>query len=282
MITTCSTGRVVINVILRTMKIQVKIFSILTLIQLTSGASLTENASKNNSTTCTTYSNGLIIAQIFRSKQTNNITNCLIYNLERDVDKVVPLISKNEIHHLPVIQMVTLIDDCRRVQMRSSPSLFSSPDLLTYDLIDLIRNFKSGFIPGTNWCGFGTRAKNYFDLGVSGKVDSCCRSHDLCPYQVPPFSSRFGIWNLSIYTKSLCKCDDIFLQCLKEANSPLADIMGHVFFNVFQVNCLELTKKPKAPFKLSIHRVNNLLDKYKIVNNFNVTARETRRNAIKY
>ena len=234
----------------------------------------------------TTYFNGLIVAKVFRSNETNEITNCYILNIERDVDKVVSLIRQNKILHLSILEMVSMIDECRKVTVKTSPSLLVSseylPSSVPSSVFELLHDLKRGFIPGTNWCGFGTRASNYFDLGVRGRVDSCCRAHDLCPYQVPPLRSRFGIDNMSLYTKSLCSCDDKFYHCLKESKSPLADIMGHVYFNVFQFRCLELTNEPKGPHKLFIKSNNRPFRKYKVTPNFNAAVKELTRKTIRY
>ncbi|KAL3857949.1 hypothetical protein ACJMK2_012574, partial [Sinanodonta woodiana] len=49
--------------------------------------------------------------------------------------------------------------------------------------------------PGTKWCGKGDLAKCYDDLGPDQETDSCCRDHDCCPYIIPPFTSRYNLFN---------------------------------------------------------------------------------------
>ncbi|KAJ1530810.1 hypothetical protein ONE63_005658 [Megalurothrips usitatus] len=97
----------------------------------------------------------------------------------------------------------------------------------------------SGILPGTKWCGTGDIASNYFDLGTERDIDRCCRTHDLCPVKVRAFQSRYGLSNMSFYTKSHCVCDDMLLQCLKASNHSTANIMGNIYFNLLRVPCVE-------------------------------------------
>lgn len=56
-------------------------------------------------------------------------------------------------------------------------------------------------LAGTKWCGTGDIAANYFDLGTEKEIDRCCRTHDLCPVKVRAFQSRYGLNNMSFYSK---------------------------------------------------------------------------------
>lgn len=39
----------------------------------------------------------------------------------------------------------------------------------------------TGFtFPGTKWCGPGSTAENFHDLGQNKELDMCCRAHDHC------------------------------------------------------------------------------------------------------
>lgn len=98
---------------------------------------------------------------------------------------------------------------------------------------------------GTKWCGTGDIARDYYDLGIDSKVDSCCRAHDLCPVKIRAYSKRYNLTNQSLYTKSHCVCDDTLFQCLKQQTNgtPTASIMGNIYFNLVQVPCLEDTKE---------------------------------------
>lgn len=96
-----------------------------------------------------------------------------------------------------------------------------------------------GIIPGTKWCGTGDIAANYHDLGAARRLDRCCRTHDLCPTKVRAFSHRYNLTNNSLYSKSHCKCDDMLFDCLKATNTSAAHLMGHIYFNIVQVPCLD-------------------------------------------
>ncbi|KAJ2938014.1 hypothetical protein O0L34_g14466 [Tuta absoluta] len=92
---------------------------------------------------------------------------------------------------------------------------------------------------GTKWCGTGDIAGNYHDLGADRRLDRCCRTHDLCPTKVRAFSRRYNLTNNSLYSKSHCKCDDMLFECLKATNTSASHLMGHIYFNLVQVPCLE-------------------------------------------
>ncbi|CAH2244608.1 jg11722 [Pararge aegeria aegeria] len=96
-----------------------------------------------------------------------------------------------------------------------------------------------GIIPGTKWCGTGDIAADYHDLGADRPLDRCCRTHDLCPSKVRAFSKRYNLTNNSLYSKSHCTCDDMLFDCLKTTNTSAAHLMGHIYFNIVQVPCLE-------------------------------------------
>ncbi|CAH0715234.1 unnamed protein product, partial [Brenthis ino] len=96
-----------------------------------------------------------------------------------------------------------------------------------------------GIIPGTKWCGTGDIANDYHDLGADRWLDRCCRTHDLCPSKVRAFSRRYNLTNNSLYSKSHCTCDDMLFDCLKATNTSAAHLMGHIYFNIVQVPCLE-------------------------------------------
>ncbi|XP_076168351.1 uncharacterized protein LOC143147189 isoform X2 [Ptiloglossa arizonensis] len=97
----------------------------------------------------------------------------------------------------------------------------------------------SGILPGTKWCGTGDIAENYHDLGQEAEIDRCCRSHDLCPVKIRAQKTRYNLTNYSLYTKSHCFCDEALYNCLKAARHPTANIMGHIYFNLVKVPCIE-------------------------------------------
>ncbi|XP_011303265.1 phospholipase A2 [Fopius arisanus] len=100
-------------------------------------------------------------------------------------------------------------------------------------------NLLSGILPGTKWCGTGDIAEHYHDLGEDSDIDSCCRTHDLCPVKIRAHRTRYNITNLSLYSKSHCDCDNAFYNCLKSIGTPKANIMGKIYFNIIKVGCIE-------------------------------------------
>ncbi|XP_051156115.1 uncharacterized protein LOC127278428 [Leptopilina boulardi] len=101
-------------------------------------------------------------------------------------------------------------------------------------------------IPGTKWCGKGYSATKYTSLGGFGTADSCCRKHDTsCPFWIPAFESRYGLYNWGVSTMMHCACDERFRTCLKMAQSSSANMVGKIFFNVIRLKCFILKKRKK-------------------------------------
>lgn len=110
-------------------------------------------------------------------------------------------------------------------------------EITSYDSTDLLAIWR-GILPGTNWCGMGDRATSYNDLGFEADIDICCRAHDFCPVRLGAFSSGYGLFNWSFYTRSHCSCDQNFLDCLERADSPVASVVMRLYFNVMKTTCL--------------------------------------------
>ncbi|KAK2714551.1 hypothetical protein QYM36_008942 [Artemia franciscana] len=94
----------------------------------------------------------------------------------------------------------------------------------------------NGILPGTKWCGRGDVAKSYEELGPEADIDRCCRAHDHCPIKIKPFKRKYGLTNISLYTKSHCDCDGEFEMCLRATKNPLADVLANFYFNVLKVS----------------------------------------------
>ncbi|XP_038048221.1 group 3 secretory phospholipase A2-like [Patiria miniata] len=107
------------------------------------------------------------------------------------------------------------------------------------------RGRRSAFmIPGTLWCGPGSDAESYHELGEDGTTDSCCREHDHCPDSIQRWSSNYGIFNYRLYVLSHCDCDRRFKQCLRDARTRKAEVVADWYFNILQLSCFELHYKP--------------------------------------
>ncbi|XP_041078600.1 group 3 secretory phospholipase A2-like isoform X2 [Polyodon spathula] len=125
------------------------------------------------------------------------------------------------------------------------------------------RKKRSWIVPGTLWCGRGTAAQNFTELGIFDQADLCCREHDHCKETISAFKIKYGIFNHHLYTLSHCECDQRFRQCLFGVNDTIANLVGYGFFNVIKVSCFVFQpkvqctqlywwggckKKQKAPF----------------------------------
>lgn len=107
-------------------------------------------------------------------------------------------------------------------------------------------NSQYGFIyPGTLWCGRGTKAENFTQLGTHAKEDSCCREHDNCPSSLTAGQCRGGVCNTSRFTRSHCECDNKFQKCLRETGSETANTIGAIFFNIASIFCFQ--PMPECP-----------------------------------
>ncbi|XP_076234323.1 uncharacterized protein LOC143179144 isoform X2 [Calliopsis andreniformis] len=96
-------------------------------------------------------------------------------------------------------------------------------------------------IPGTQWCGRGHRATKYTNLGGFGSADACCRRHDTaCPFFIPAFETRYGLFNWGISSMMHCACDERFRTCLKVAGTASANFIGKIFFDVLRTKCFIL------------------------------------------
>lgn len=211
------------------------------------------------------YQQGSTLAVVSFVTLTKELTYCVVYDIDKDRDIVLILFKLyyESILHINIDDMIRLIDTCREVDMKRNPSQYHPPSLsvpttatgrsfvtssasrsdsgsISGIMIGNFTDMWTGMVPGTKWCGLGDSASNYFDLGSKGIVDSCCRAHDLCPIRLRPFRRGYGLgYNLSIYTKSYCTCDDSFYHCLKSTNSTMADMIGNFYFNFMKFGCLE-------------------------------------------
>ncbi|XP_034181167.1 group 3 secretory phospholipase A2 isoform X2 [Osmia lignaria lignaria] len=140
-----------------------------------------------------------------------------------------------------VIQKMVLGADPRKV-MQVSSKLVTDLEKTCKASYDKGKNQPPGgglIYPGTKWCGPGTLAKSYDELGQHAAEDACCREHDHCPYVISPQECIHGICNNSPFTRSHCDCDAKFRRCLQNLNTEVANTLGALFFNVIQVTCFK-------------------------------------------
>nr|XP_015827742.2 group 3 secretory phospholipase A2 isoform X2 [Nothobranchius furzeri] len=99
---------------------------------------------------------------------------------------------------------------------------------------------RSWIFPGTLWCGSGSKAAGYEQLGMFERADRCCREHDHCSRIIPAFTVNYGVFNPNVFTVSHCECDQRFRQCLLGMNDSISGMVGYSFFNILKVPCFEL------------------------------------------
>ena len=59
----------------------------------------------------------------------------------------------------------------------------------------------SKIFSGYKWCGQGDVAEDENDLSTKNEaVDSCCRTHDNCSISLLPFTLKYGLFNLALWT----------------------------------------------------------------------------------
>ncbi|XP_076294375.1 phospholipase A2 phaiodactylipin isoform X1 [Lasioglossum baleicum] len=140
-----------------------------------------------------------------------------------------------------VIQKMVLNADPKKVRQMSN-NLVADLEETCKESRDKGKNQPAGgglIYPGTKWCGPGTLASSYDELGHHAAEDACCREHDQCPVTLGPHECIHGICNNSPFTRSHCDCDAKFRRCLQNLNSEVANTLGALFFNVIQVTCFK-------------------------------------------
>lgn len=132
-------------------------------------------------------------------------------------------------------QMLDLMNQCQDLDIANDPATKGPRGSATA----AVQAVLSGIVPGTRWCGAGDRATTYADLGRHRRMDRCCRAHDLCPLRLLAGERRLGLHNEAAYTRSHCRCDDGFYDCLREADTAPAATVETIYFRLVRVPCIE-------------------------------------------
>jgi len=94
-------------------------------------------------------------------------------------------------------------------------------------------------VPGTKWCGKGSIAKSYNDLGRFANTDRCCRTHDKhCSARIQPLKRKYGLLNLSWKVASYCDCEVRFKKCLDRVNNFASRGVTALYFNLIKPRCI--------------------------------------------
>ncbi|XP_011313038.1 phospholipase A2 [Fopius arisanus] len=105
--------------------------------------------------------------------------------------------------------------------------------------VDLRNQGYGVILPGTKWCGRGSKARGFDDLGTYNRTDACCRAHDNCPDFMKPRETRHGLTNPSSSSSLSCECDREFYQCLKDNQNFPSKTIGTLYFDVLKKQCFE-------------------------------------------
>uniref|UniRef100_A0A8C7LRC8 phospholipase A2 n=1 Tax=Oncorhynchus mykiss TaxID=8022 RepID=A0A8C7LRC8_ONCMY len=108
------------------------------------------------------------------------------------------------------------------------------------------RRKRAWVFPGTLWCGTGSKAIDYKQLGMFERADGCCREHDHCSNTIPSFTVNYGVFNPNFFTISHCDCDKRFRQCLQRVNDTISNMVGFSFFNLLKMPCFEFTPRSQC------------------------------------
>ncbi|KAJ7994263.1 hypothetical protein DPEC_G00264070 [Dallia pectoralis] len=108
------------------------------------------------------------------------------------------------------------------------------------------RGKRALIFPGTLWCGTGSKAIDYNQLGMFERADRCCREHDHCASIIPTFTVNYGVFNSNFFTVSHCECDQRFRRCLQSVNDSISNMVGFSFFNLLKVPCFEFTPRSQC------------------------------------
>nr|XP_020446196.1 group 3 secretory phospholipase A2-like isoform X2 [Monopterus albus] len=108
------------------------------------------------------------------------------------------------------------------------------------------RKKRAWTLPGTLWCGKGSKAVGYEQLGMFENADRCCREHDHCPHIIHAFTVNYGVFNPNFYVVSHCDCDQRFRQCLLDMNDTISHMVGYSFFSILRIPCFELKQQRRC------------------------------------
>ncbi|CAG0914533.1 unnamed protein product [Notodromas monacha] len=158
---------------------------------------------------------------------------CEIFGAKNVIDLVLMHADKSEVRILPRDSFVIPLRNCTAQQLQGITDYSHFPSDFPYTIF-----------PGTKWCGEGNVAENFYDLGHFNELDKCCREHDFCADYINPRSTRRiydDLLNIDVVATGYhCDCDNRFMNCLKHAEAPEADMFGVEYFTHRRKRCFKL------------------------------------------
>lgn len=122
------------------------------------------------------------------------------------------------------------------IRITSKPKKVKPPSVSTR-IADLFKDKVKAIYPGTLWCGSGNQARSEHEVGLFRNTDICCKLHDKCPSFIEPGKEHKGLKNKGLFTRSHCKCDQIFYDCLKNIDTLVSNKIGYTYFNILRPKC---------------------------------------------
>ncbi|XP_002399707.4 uncharacterized protein LOC8035532 [Ixodes scapularis] len=160
------------------------------------------------------------------------VLHCNAFGSKDVIDTMLTAVSENAITKVTKDEMDQFVNLCDNPQLHTTKQAPKS-------ILNFLSNILHRFViyPGTKWCGEGTLAKDYDDLGTNREVDMCCREHDHATDYIKPFQKKHGIRNWEPYTITNCEDDCKLYNCMKNVNSSLSKVLGVFYFSVVKMRC---------------------------------------------
>uniref|UniRef100_A0A2C9K7U4 Phospholipase A2-like central domain-containing protein n=1 Tax=Biomphalaria glabrata TaxID=6526 RepID=A0A2C9K7U4_BIOGL len=170
-------------------------------------------------------------------------SSCSVYDIRKDFKST---FWKEKFDNFYMLDTLSLSEMANSCQLNSIESNTHKHLLRRRSIFNILE----GIYPGTKWCGDGSLAVNYTDLGFYNDTDICCREHDHCDEFILPGKSKYGILNDQQYTICSCDCDKRLRSCLQNVGTFTSKAVGVLFFNVVGTRCMAIQENTLAGFSL--------------------------------
>ncbi|EEC13548.1 phospholipase A2 precursor, putative [Ixodes scapularis] len=160
------------------------------------------------------------------------VLNCNAFGSKELIDTMLNEVPDNAITTVTEDEMDQFVDLCHNREINATEEAPKS-------IFNIVGHILQRFViyPGTKWCGDGTLAKNYDDLGMDREADMCCRDHDHSSDSIGALQTKHGLTNSKPYTMTHCKDDCNLYNCLRNVNSSVSNAVGVIYFDVLKLKC---------------------------------------------